>query len=56
MFDSHAVGVLSEALGIRGPGITVGAASASGVAAVVAAVDMLRAGRVAHCLVVAGSA
>lgn len=52
MLDSHAVGVLSAVFGCRGPGTTVGAASASGLAAVVAAVDMLAAGRAAACLVV----
>ena len=52
MLDSHAVGVLSAVFGCRGPGMTVGAASASGLAAVVAAVDMLAAGRATACLVV----
>ncbi|WP_049974260.1 beta-ketoacyl synthase N-terminal-like domain-containing protein [Azospirillum sp. B4] len=52
MFDSHAVGVLSAVFGCRGAGATVGAASASGLAALVAAVDMLAAGRVSRCLVV----
>jgi malonyl-ACP decarboxylase len=50
--DSHAVGVLSDVFGARGTGMTVGAASASGLAAVVAAVDLLTAGRVSACLVV----
>lgn len=52
MLDSHAVGALSAVFGCRGPGMTVGAASASGLAAVVAAVDMLAAGRAPACLVV----
>ena len=52
MLDSHAVGVLSAVLGCRGAGMTVGAASASGLTAVVAAMDMLAAGRVSACLVV----
>jgi malonyl-ACP decarboxylase len=52
MLDSHAIGVLSAIFGCRGPGMTVGAASASGLAAVVAAVDMLAAGRATACLVV----
>jgi malonyl-ACP decarboxylase len=52
MLDSHAVGVLSAIFGCRGPGMTVGAASASGLAAVVAAIDMLAAGRATACLVV----
>jgi malonyl-ACP decarboxylase len=51
-FDSHAVGVLSDVFGGRAAGMTVGAASASGLAAIVAAVDMLAAGRVSACLVV----
>lgn len=52
ILDSHAVGALSAVFGCRGPGMTVGAASASGLAAVVAAVDMLAAGRAPACLVV----
>ena len=52
MLDSHAVGVLSAVFGCRGPGMTVGAASASGLAALIAAVDMLAAGRANSCLVV----
>jgi malonyl-ACP decarboxylase len=50
--DSHAVGVLSDVFGARGAGMTVGAASASGLVAVVAAMDMLAAGRASACLVV----
>jgi malonyl-ACP decarboxylase len=52
MLDSHAVGALSAVFGCHGPGMTVGAASASGLAAIVAAVDMLAAGRATACLVV----
>lgn len=52
MFDTHAVGLISEMLGCRGPGITAGAASASGMAALVAGLDLLAAGRASRCLVV----
>jgi|GEM_PF-2172243 len=52
MFDTHAVGLLSEALGCRGPGLTVGGASASGTVAIVTAIDLLRVGRARRCLVV----
>lgn len=52
VLDSHAVGALSAVFGCHGPGMTVGAASASGLAAVVAAVDMLASGRATACLVV----
>ena len=54
-FDTFQVGALSEMLGIRGPGITVGAASASGNLALVQALLWLRAG-VVDVVVVAGAA
>ncbi len=51
-WDTNLVGCLSEALEIRGVGYTVGGASAAGNAALLSAVDLLRSGRVAACLVV----
>jgi malonyl-ACP decarboxylase len=50
--DSDHVGVLSEILGIRGEGFTVGGASASGNVAIVKAWQLLRLGEVDACLVV----
>ncbi|AHC73479.1 ptzH [Candidatus Endolissoclinum faulkneri L5] len=52
MFDTHAVALISEVLGCRGPGITAGAASASGIAALVIGIDLLKSGRAERCLVV----
>jgi malonyl-ACP decarboxylase len=49
--DSHQVGAVSELLGLRGPGATVGAAAASGHAALFQAWLWLRAGVVERCLV-----
>ncbi len=54
-FDTFQVGALSELLGLRGPGITVGAASASGNLGLAQALVWLRAGLVDAC-VVAGAA
>jgi malonyl-ACP decarboxylase len=54
-FDTFQVGALSELLGLRGPGITVGGASASGNLALQQALLWLRAGLVDAC-VVAGAA
>jgi malonyl-ACP decarboxylase len=51
-WDTNLVGCLSEALEVRGVGYTVGGASAAGNAGLLSAVDLLRAGRVAACLVV----
>ena len=52
MMDTDHVGVLSELLGIRGYGLTVGGASASGTMALIQAHDLIRAGRIDQCLVV----
>ena len=52
MMDTDHVGVLSELLGIRGYGLTVGGASASGTMALIQACDLIRTGRVDQCLVV----
>jgi malonyl-ACP decarboxylase len=49
--DSHQVGAVSELLGWRGPGATVGAAAASGHAALFQAWLWLRAGVVERCFV-----
>ena len=49
--DSHQVGAVSELLGLRGPGATVGAAAASGHAALFQAWLWLRAGVVERCFV-----
>ncbi len=49
--DSHQVGAVSELLGLRGPGATVGAAAASGHAALFQAWLWLRAGVVERCVV-----
>ncbi len=54
--DTHQVGVISEILGLRGPGVTLGAASASGNAALFNAMGWLRGGVVDRCLVVGASA
>ncbi|MCC5024687.1 MAG: hypothetical protein J6386_26030 [Candidatus Synoicihabitans palmerolidicus] len=50
--DSNQVGCLSQMLGVRGPGMTVGAASASGNAALFQAWHWVRAGVVERCVVV----
>jgi malonyl-ACP decarboxylase len=50
--DSNQVGCLSEILSIRGPGFTVGAAAASGNAALFQAFHWIRSGIVRRCLVV----
>lgn len=52
-FDTFQLGALSEVLGIHGPGVTVGAASASGNAALAQALLWLRAGYVDTCVVCA---
>ncbi len=50
--DSDQVGLLSELLGIHGPGITVGAASASGQAGIIQGARWIQQGLVDACLVV----
>jgi malonyl-ACP decarboxylase len=50
--DSNQVGCLSEILSIRGPGFTIGAAAASGNAALFQAFHWIRSGMVRRCLVV----
>lgn len=51
-YDTHVMGVIAEALDLRGPGLTVGGASASGNVAVGVALDLIRCGRADACLVV----
>ncbi|MGE0221878.1 MAG: beta-ketoacyl synthase N-terminal-like domain-containing protein [Acetobacteraceae bacterium] len=51
-YDTHVMGVIAETLGLHGPGMTVGGASASGNVAVGVALDLIRAGRAQACLVV----
>jgi malonyl-ACP decarboxylase len=51
-YDTHVMALLGETLGLRGPGFTVGGASASGNLAIMAGLDMVRHGRAAACLVV----
>ncbi|MGE0415778.1 MAG: beta-ketoacyl synthase N-terminal-like domain-containing protein [Acetobacteraceae bacterium] len=51
-YDTHVMALLAEALDLRGHGMTVGGASASGNVALTAALDLVRHGRVAACLVV----
>lgn len=53
--DSNQVGCCSEILGIRGPGSTVGAASASGNAALFQAWHWVRSGIVDRCVVLGAS-
>ena len=53
MMDTDHVGVVTELLGIQGYGMSVGGASASGLMALVQAVDLIRANRVERCLVLA---
>ena len=48
----YVMGVIAEALDLRGPGLTVGGASASGNVAVGVALDLIRCGRADACLVV----
>src|SRR3984957_19056240 len=50
--DTNQVGCLSEILSIRGPGCTIGAAAASGNAALFQALHWIRSGIVRRCLVV----
>ncbi len=50
--DSNQVGCLSEILSIRGPGCTIGAAAASGNAALFQAFHWIRSGIVRRCVVV----
>jgi malonyl-ACP decarboxylase len=50
--DSNQVGCLSEILSIRGPGFTIGAAAASGNAALFQAFHWIRSGIVRRCIVV----
>jgi 3-oxoacyl-(acyl-carrier-protein) synthase len=52
--DTDVLSVISELLGLRGPSFTVGGACASGNLAVLAALDLLRAGR-ADAVVVSGA-
>jgi malonyl-ACP decarboxylase len=49
--DSHHVGVLSEALGVRGEGFVAGAASASGNVALIQGLRLIRAGAADACIV-----
>jgi malonyl-ACP decarboxylase len=54
--DSNQLGCLSEILAIRGPGLTVGAAAASGNAALFQAFHWIRSGIVQRCVVVGACA
>jgi malonyl-ACP decarboxylase len=51
-YDTHIMALIAEILDLRGPGFTVGGASASGNVAILAGLDMVRHGRAAACLVV----
>ena len=51
-YDTNVMAVVAEALDIRGPGLTVGGASASGNVAIATALDLIRCGRATSCLVV----
>jgi malonyl-ACP decarboxylase len=51
--DTDAIGAISECAGIHAEAWTVGAASASGTVAVLAAARLIAAGQAEHCLVVA---
>lgn len=51
-FDTHLIGVLSEILQIKGPGFTVGAASASGNIGIIQAAQLIQVNLVDLCLVV----
>jgi malonyl-ACP decarboxylase len=50
--DTHVLAAIAEVLAARGPGLTVGGASASGNVAIATAFDLIRNGRAAACLVV----
>ena len=50
-FDTFQLGAISEVLGVRGPGITVGGASASGNLALAQGLFWIRAGLVDACIV-----
>lgn len=50
--DSNHIGTLSEILAIRGPGCTIGAASASGNAALFNAIQWIHSGLTERCLVI----
>lgn len=52
-YDTHIPALISEVVGARGQGMTVGGASASGNAALLAAHDLIAHGRADACLVVA---
>ncbi len=51
-YDTNVMAVVAEALDMRGPGLTVGGASASGNVAIATALDLIRCGRATSCLVV----
>ena len=51
-YDTHVMALLAELLELRGPGFTVGGASASGNVAILAGLDLVRHGRAGACLVV----
>lgn len=51
-YDTHVMALLAEKLGLRGPGVTVGGASASGNTAIMTGLDWVRHGRANACLVV----
>lgn len=51
-YDTHIMAVIAEVLEARGPGLTVGGASASGNVAIATALDLIRNGRAAACLVI----
>ena len=51
-YDTHIMALTAETLGLRGPGITVGGASASGNTAIMTGLDWVRHGRATACLVV----
>ncbi|WP_419897679.1 beta-ketoacyl synthase N-terminal-like domain-containing protein [Roseomonas sp. USHLN139] len=53
VFDTHLGAVLAEAAGLHGPGLSVGAASASGNTAVAVAADLIALGRMPGCVVLA---
>ncbi|ATQ70576.1 MULTISPECIES: beta-ketoacyl synthase N-terminal-like domain-containing protein [Methylosinus] len=50
--DSHVMTAVAETVGAQGPGATIGGGMASGNVAVTMALDLVRSGRVAACLVV----
>jgi malonyl-ACP decarboxylase len=50
--DSHAAAVVAAILGAEGPVMSIGTAAASGAACLVAALDLIRAGRADACLVI----